>query len=1287
MPDKIKGVSYSHDASAESASSGPDYDDRVPLQDDLEYDPLSNYTAATTTSNDIKAFIRHVRRKSSERQSSLASSSYEPTPVNSLNISAVTDEGLNSEPEGTFSSGEENETGNEARDLPDDESGDDVHSEGGEEEKEEEKEEDGGGEDESHLKSMDSGFSESCKGGNEADRVEKAKSKVAADKEKTKVKDNHKISSEIIMKSDDTSLSPQDKKRKFKLKVDEKFSNDKKSVSKEDKLKKINGKESLDSVDCTRKRKLSAGDLSSFFQKRKCNILDGNTSSESLLTSKEDVKVQSLKKIEKLTKQKSQSTERNITSDISTSKDKTVTKKPQNAVLSENSSRKVDHTIIKKSQKQGKPFLAERKRSSDSSSGSNVDKTSVKKSQTLSSSEKQLHSKPKLSKNSSKVEPKKQVKIHKSTSVMQKGRPSNRLHQVSPKADNAKAKLSQLFGEDSSDDEEEVVEVNDSFAVSSDSDFDQDRRRESADVIIPKRSGTSASKVVSKNRVERHSKEAYDISSDSSTSKNSSLSNQHGKMEKKRTITKPRHGKYVKGVESSGMHEKRSSISKNSTNQKNHVEKKKIPPPGEFFRSCMGIRETEEIGNYVHNDSDASSDEVILITEDDEVQSPPKKIKKKPLSLDKQRPSTSNPSKVSKSEKVLSSKTPRPDKTNDSQRSRQSEVKKEPKDVSSSDEDFFVPVEEFDNEALFCDSDDLQDEDAYEECLQIFKENWNMIPQSEQKKRALKIEGTAKVKEPVQEPAAKRQAHMPKFDSRKVRKITKREKALPSPAQICHKRSMDAQKAALERSEREQKRQQEGKESFVKTGSQKRISHFHSSASLNGEKSRTPSSSKAPQKRAKTLAKTENKDYKRIAHIPSKVSKRPLLPTEYGSKVSTNVRQRYLNLFIDELLKTCKTDKAAFDKALAEEREVYDRASSRSIYLNLSVNALKRLRKGTGTTQPPSAPSNNRFAVSHQAVLGGKAATLTTFTLHRNSKTEQIYDGLALYEKLKHYLATEEQLVENGYPRPSEEPGRAVIKAEEKKKSSDPNQQVCCRCGKTFLRRPNGKYITKEQCVHHWGKLWTKRVAGSLESRYSCCSGDVQASGCGVTKCYTSLGLELTRVTVINDKLERVYDSLVKPQNEVVDYNTKFSGITEEDLETVKTTLQNVQAVLLSMFSSQTILIGHSLESDLLALKLIHSTVIDTALVFPHRRGPPYKRALRTITAEYLQKLFKMMTTTAITDQANSLCKLHTVHGSSTAACIPVHESGHDSMEDAKSCLELMIYKLKQDAKLRYQRR
>lgn len=48
----------------------------------------------------------------------------------------------------------------------------------------------------------------------------------------------------------------------------------------------------------------------------------------------------------------------------------------------------------------------------------------------------------------------------------------------------------------------------------------------------------------------------------------------------------------------------------------------------------------------------------------------------------------------------------------------------------------------------------------------------------------------------------------------------------------------------------------------------------------------------------------------------------------------------------------------------------------------------------------------------------------------------------------------------------------------------------------------------------------------------------------------------------------------------------RFSGISEEDLEDVHTTLRDVQAVLLSLFTDKTILIGHSLESDLQALKV-----------------------------------------------------------------------------------------------------
>lgn len=70
-------------------------------------------------------------------------------------------------------------------------------------------------------------------------------------------------------------------------------------------------------------------------------------------------------------------------------------------------------------------------------------------------------------------------------------------------------------------------------------------------------------------------------------------------------------------------------------------------------------------------------------------------------------------------------------------------------------------------------------------------------------------------------------------------------------------------------------------------------------------------------------------------------------------------------------------------------------------------------------------------------------------------------------------------------------------------------------------------------------------------------------------------------------------------------------------------TLRDIQAVLLSMFHSKTILIGHSLESDLLALKLIHDVVVDTSILYPHKMGPPMKRALKTLCIENLKRIIQ----------------------------------------------------------------
>lgn len=85
----------------------------------------------------------------------------------------------------------------------------------------------------------------------------------------------------------------------------------------------------------------------------------------------------------------------------------------------------------------------------------------------------------------------------------------------------------------------------------------------------------------------------------------------------------------------------------------------------------------------------------------------------------------------------------------------------------------------------------------------------------------------------------------------------------------------------------------------------------------------------------------------------------------------------------------------------------------------------------------------------------------------------------------------------------------------------------------------------------------------------------------------------------------------------------RFSGITEEDMKNVTTTILDVQATLLTMFSDKTILVGHSLESDFKALRLLHDTVVDTSVMFPHKNGYPQKRALKNLCSEYLRKIIQ----------------------------------------------------------------
>jgi hypothetical protein len=68
----------------------------------------------------------------------------------------------------------------------------------------------------------------------------------------------------------------------------------------------------------------------------------------------------------------------------------------------------------------------------------------------------------------------------------------------------------------------------------------------------------------------------------------------------------------------------------------------------------------------------------------------------------------------------------------------------------------------------------------------------------------------------------------------------------------------------------------------------------------------------------------------------------------------------------------------------------------------------------------------------------------------------------------------------------------------------------------------------------------------------------------------------------------------------------EYSGITPEMLQNVETRIEDIQVRLLAMIGEQDILVGHSLENDLQALRLVHDKVIDTSVIFRGANGRKY---------------------------------------------------------------------------------
>lgn len=356
----------------------------------------------------------------------------------------------------------------------------------------------------------------------------------------------------------------------------------------------------------------------------------------------------------------------------------------------------------------------------------------------------------------------------------------------------------------------------------------------------------------------------------------------------------------------------------------------------------------------------------------------------------------------------------------------------------------------------------------------------------------------------------------------------------------------------------------------------------------------------------------------------------------------------------------------------------------------------------------------------------------------RPEPPKEIVTGLTSAQEVelaKRLITPISKLAEHGYVAviPSEE---AIEKARQGVEAAK-GWEKCDRCQQRFQvfpgrREEDGALTTGGSCTFHWGKTYivSKQPGDRTRQpkRYQCCSQEVGDSvGCFTQShhvfktsdpkrlasvlqfaetpenvlaptnravafdCemgYTVYGLELVRLTATSWPTgEELLDVLVRPLGEILDLNSRYSGVWPEDLAQaqpwsasddsapsksgdeygseegeVKPPKKKLKIVsspevardlLFSLIAPTTPLIGHGLENDLNAVRIVHPTLIDTVLLYPHKVGLPYRNGLKMLMDVHLGRKIQQETGPKML--------------------------GHDSAEDARAAGDLVRLKLRNE--------
>ncbi|MCJ1379370.1 RNA exonuclease 3 [Xylographa soralifera] len=302
-------------------------------------------------------------------------------------------------------------------------------------------------------------------------------------------------------------------------------------------------------------------------------------------------------------------------------------------------------------------------------------------------------------------------------------------------------------------------------------------------------------------------------------------------------------------------------------------------------------------------------------------------------------------------------------------------------------------------------------------------------------------------------------------------------------------------------------------------------------------------------------------------------------------------------------------------------------------------------------------------------------------------------------------------------------PNEAEIEQARKGVDTSQGWEQCDRCKSRFQvfpgrRAEDGALTSGGVCTYHFGKprrpAKEKSDTGHKDTVHSCCGQQLGTPGCVTAEShvfkvsenkrlalimpfkkttiigpitpesavcfdcemgYTTLGMELIRLTATAwPDGKELLDVLVRPLGEVLDLNSRFSGVwpkhftdaaqytegspppelrngtgEQERRLSMVNSPGEARELLFTHLTTTTPLIGHALENDLNSARIIHPAIIDTVMLYPHPRGLPIRHGLKMLVKKHLNKDIQM--------------------GGA---------QGHDSKEDARAAGELVRLKVKE---------